>query len=120
MKHLKSRLPLTLRYADSSKLGTVSVVNKTQNYCKERNARSRNKGAKTRLKSAVLCIKKKNACYYSSMCLPLYVTLVAVCVQGGAQTSHPVPIFAAPQQPIKHAMLGSSGVYLVSTGTEVY
>jgi hypothetical protein len=46
--------------------------------------------------------------------------LVAVSVQGGAQTSHPVPIFAAPQQPIKHAMLGSSGVYLVSTGTEVY
>jgi hypothetical protein len=43
--------------------------------------------------------------------------LVAVSVQGGAQTSHPVPIFAAPQQPIKHAMLASSGVCLVSTGT---
>ena len=86
MKHLKSRLPLTLRYADNSKLGTVSVVNKAQNYRKERNARSRNKGAKTRLKSAVVCIKNKNACYYSSMCPPLYVTLVAVCVQGGAQT----------------------------------
>ena len=54
MKHLKSRLPLTLRCADSSKLGAVSVVNKTQNYRKERNARSRNNGPKTRLNRALI------------------------------------------------------------------